>query len=279
MLKFLSTRQEENTFVAKLKLSHYYSYRDKLISIINKYLLECYGEVNYKIEYESSNTIILNFGHHTDTANCVSRFIKIMKLEYIEFYKLVCNLNIKIINSYNNFLSQKKRLKKLNSIKLPGIHKINTDDSLKKIIISPQNIISKSIKKLPSINKSVDSVKISSIDYDNLTYREKKSENKIIKTEKDILSEIEKTDKKFEIQSYNNKKTTHIKRNSWLIQNRIQQNQIESNVLQINKFEKEFSDKYMNNTENEKNNDKENIKGEDKENNEDTIKITEVHNN
>ena len=285
-MKFFSTGQEENTFVAKIKLSRYYGYRDKLISIINKYLLECYGEINYKIEYESSNTLILNFHQHTDMANCVSRYVKIMKLEYIEFSKLVCNLNIKIINSYNLFLSKKKKPKKLNPVQLPGIYQ-NADESLKKIIIPPKNIIQKSfIKKLPSISKSVDYTKNNPFGYNDLTGRDKKIENKVTANEKDSYNLIQANDEKLEIQPYNQKREIHIRKNSWLIQSRLEQNNTETNVLQKSKFEKEFADKTMSNIENEKNYDKEDDKNDKKEDsngnnnkNNENIKIKEDYNN
>ena len=272
MMKFFSTRQEENTFVAKIKLSHYYGYRDKLLSMINKYLLEFYGEINYKIDYESSNILILNFHQNTDMASCVSRFLKIVKLEYIEFYKLVCNLNIKIVNSNNLFLSQKKNPKKLSSVKLPDIQ-ISTDETLKKFNTPSENVIMKPIiKNLPNINinKSVNST-TNSFECRSMTIKKEKPENKIIINEKDILSEIRKSEKKLEIEPYNHKKVVRGKNNGWLIQSKLQQNNIYSNIIQKNKFVRKFSDKNINNIEDEK-------KYNNKDNKNEEIKITEEYN-
>lgn len=278
-----STKQEENTFVAKIKLTHFYGYKEKLLSLINQYLNEYYNDKNYTIDYESSSTVILNFHNNTDMANCVSRYLKLCKLEHIEFSKLIINLNIKIINQYNIFLSnRKKKTQKIHLLNLPKIfkntiHSINKEDTSRKSF--PKN--------LPSISKSVDTKFISlipppnemsdriKIDNDAIIVKDlnKEKENKIKNIENTEKKEnnnienknienIEKKENNIKVIKYNNYKPNYGKKNGWLIQNRIQQSHTESDVMVKSKYDKNLhnkEDEIDNNNENEKNIEKDNI--------------------
>ena len=101
--------EDGNRFEAKIKIVHNNNQK-KLLEIINNYLKRFYKYEEYKLEKETQNILILNFKNNTDIANCVLKFLKIVKLEQLELSNIYCTIHIKIINS----LSKKKNWNKSN---------------------------------------------------------------------------------------------------------------------------------------------------------------------
>ena len=91
---------EENKFEAKIKIVHNNNQKE-LIEIINNYLKRFYDNEQYNIEKETQNLLILNFKDKTEIANCVLRFLKIIRLEKYELSNIKCSIHIKIINSFS----------------------------------------------------------------------------------------------------------------------------------------------------------------------------------
>ena len=87
-----------NQFEAKIKIVHNNN-QQKLIEIINNYLKRFYKNEKYILEKETQNILILNFKNNTEIANCLLRYLKIIKLEEVELSNIHISIHIKIVNS------------------------------------------------------------------------------------------------------------------------------------------------------------------------------------
>jgi hypothetical protein len=106
-----------NRFEAKLKISHNNNQKE-LLEIINNFLKKYYKNDSFFVEKETPNILILNFKDNTNMANCVLRYLKLIKLEKIEFANITCSVSIKILNNFTKIKNYNKPKLLLSSLSI-----------------------------------------------------------------------------------------------------------------------------------------------------------------
>ena len=197
---------EGNRFEAKLKIIHNNNQK-QLLEIITNYLKKYYKDEYFVLEKETPNVLILNFKGNTNTANCVLRYLKIIKLERIELSHISCNIHIKITNSFTRKKLWNKSKLLLSSLSTLDNNKFNF----------PKNERYRGLSKKIKNNKTSNNTKYNVIEslyflndnkkeiLNNNNINNNNDQKKCIETENNIIE-----------YNYIPKKS-----NNWLIQNKL----------------------------------------------------------